>query len=631
MPNQITNDQEILESDLDSTTCNMLESDDTTQIIHDDQEIPESDLDSTATQLPKPLQKLFALNGATEALPALALMAMVNDRIQIPVTFLPAYYAVAFLPYSLKPIYAVAARVSKLRHNILLVALLVSSSIALQITAFLGNDQIVACFLIAFIRGVCISSAEFMVGLTLISTASNSVQTSNSDAHANITKQKNHEVLLSCFQSQAATSRNIGSLMAHIFSFGVLSIRNYIAREEDDDQATEMSNELVTSFLLTTSIFPLIAAFVACKSQIGRDVTGSHGRVHGSRGTRTNIGNQQRSFFKNLKYDIIAVLLLQVLLIMFGLQRLIIVGTSKVFFGSAFASVCILLTVAILYSRRSQRQLRYSALNEPNDEVGEDETGPLMRHLMFVKRVAVYLILRHATPDSGVMMSSYIYDVFRTRPVLLQSLSMAGSVTAVCSTWTYGKTLARNFASLDGIKSVIIITTVASSIWSLLSIPFVRAFRIEDEDSMIVGGAALICLYITFQLVGSFISELSFMPSVVLATTSTMQKEEVAEDPNYEEDNEIESCQDESTRNGESNQRINHDGFGLDNGIQYGILVACIDFGDQLSDFVAMPIIEAFGIRRDNDWQNLEWFVLTCSGLGIVSLVFVKMLSIKST
>jgi hypothetical protein len=110
-----------------------------------------------------------------------------------------------------------------------------------------------------------------------------------------------------------------------------------------------------------------------------------------------------------------------------------------------------------------------------------------------------------------------------------------------------------------------------------------------------------------------------------------MQKEEVAEDPNYEEDNEIESCQDESTRNGESNQRINHDGFGLDNGIQYGILVACIDFGDQLSDFVAMPIIEAFGIRRDNDWQNLEWFVLTCSGLGIVSLVFVKMLSIKST
>jgi len=362
---------------------------------------------------------------------------------------------------------------------------------------------------------------------------------------------------------------------------------------------------------------------VACKSQIGRDVTGCNGRVHvhGRRG----IGNQQRSFFKNLKYDIIAVLLLQVLLIMFGLQRLIIVGTSKVFFGSAFTSVCILLTVAILYSRRSQRQLRYSALNEPNDEVEEDETGPLMRHLMFVKRVAVYLILRHATPDSGVMMSSYIYDVFRTRPVLLQSLSMAGSVTAVCSTWTYGKTLARNFASLDGIKSVIIITTVASSIWSLLSIPFVRAFRIEDEDSMIVGGAALICLYITFQLVGSFISELSFLPSVVLATTSTIQKEAFVVDPNHEEDNEIESCQNESTRNGESNQRIN-----LDNGIQYGILVACIDFGDQLSDFVAMPLIEAFGIRRDNDWQNLEWFVLTCSGLGIISLVFVKMLSIKS-
>ena len=606
----------------------MLESDDTTQIINDDQEILESDLDST-TQLPKPLKKLFILNGMTEGLPALALMAMVNDRIQIPVSFLPAYYAVAFLPYSLKPIYAVAAKVSNLRPNVLLVALLVSSSITLQITAFLGNDQIVACFVIAFIRGICISAAEFMVGLTLISTASNSIQTLRSfeQTCANVVKQQNHEILLSCFQSQAATSRNIGSLMAHVFSFGVLSIRNYIAREKDGDQATEMSDELVTSFLLATSLFPLIAAFVACKSQIGRDVTGcnDHVHVHGRRDTC--IGNQQRSFMNLLKYDIIAVLLLQVLLVMFGLQKLIIVGTSKAFFGSAFTSVGILLAVAILYSRRSQRQLRYSALNGSNDEIGEDETSPLMCHIMFVKRVAVYLILRHSTPSSSVMLSSYIYGVFRTRPVLLQSLSLAGSVTAVCSTWTYGKTLARNFASLDGIKSVIIITTVASSIWSLLSIPFVRAFRIENDDNMIVGGVALILLYFAFQLVGSFLSELSFLPSVVLATTSTIQKEAFVVNPNHEDDDETESCQNESTQYGESNKRINH---GLDDGIQYGILVACIDFGDQLSDFVAMPFIEAFGIRRDNDWQNLEWFVLTCSGLGIVSLVFVRMLLIKS-
>ena len=57
------------------------------------------------TLLPKPLLFLYALNGATLSLPSLALTAIVNDRAAIPVELLSAYGAVAFLPFSLKPLY----------------------------------------------------------------------------------------------------------------------------------------------------------------------------------------------------------------------------------------------------------------------------------------------------------------------------------------------------------------------------------------------------------------------------------------------------------------------------------------------------------------------------------------------
>ena len=58
------------------------------------------------TNIETHINLLFALNGLVEALPDLALMSLINDRVKIPVEYLPAYYAIEFLPYSLKPIYA---------------------------------------------------------------------------------------------------------------------------------------------------------------------------------------------------------------------------------------------------------------------------------------------------------------------------------------------------------------------------------------------------------------------------------------------------------------------------------------------------------------------------------------------
>ena len=95
-----------------------------------------------------------------------------------------------------------------------------------------------------------------------------------------------------------------------------------------------------------------------------------------------------------------------------------------------------------------------------NNEISE--VGPNTgKHLLYIKRVAMYLILRHATPSSGAMLSSYTYSKFKSRPLLLQSIALLGSVAAVVSSWTYGRKIAKTFASFisGGLKIVLIITT----------------------------------------------------------------------------------------------------------------------------------------------------------------------------
>ena len=266
-----------------------------------------------------------------------------------------------------------------------------------------------------------------------------------------------------------------------------------------------------------------------------------------------------------------------------------------------------------------------------NNEISE--VGPNTgKHLLYIKRVAMYLILRHATPSSGAMLSSYTYSKFKSRPLLLQSIALLGSVAAVVSSWTYGRKIAKTFASLSGLKIVLIITTIASSLWSLLSISFIHIFR-EQEGGTIPKGILFVVLYAAFQLSEGFLGELSFLPSVILASTSTAF-EETSTDNDYDDS---ENCaMDDQVIESENIQQFCDDveievsdektGLRLDDGLQYGLLIACIDFGDQLSDFVSMPIIEMLEIRRDNDWKNLEYYVVVCSLLSIGSLLFLKFL-----
>lgn len=607
-------------------------------------------------KLPRPFQILYALNGMTEAFPMLALMAMINDRIEIPVTFLPAYYSIAFLPYSLKPIYAMAAKmVSRRRRHTLLIVLLIFSGISWQYTAFLKKGQVVRCFMVAFFRGVFVSGAEFMVGLGLLSCASSASvgdfklmllgegdgQQDQEDermdldaTHGDMSQtrqnqqQRQQEVILSCFQSDAATCRNVGSFMSQVISFGILLFTARLHQEEKDKVQSQMSNGLITVMFLISSFFPFAAAFVAAKYRVGSSIeTEMHLKE------KCVKGGQQLMLWNILKYDLVGLLIFQLLLLWVGIRSIVISNTSnQLFFVCCFILViCLIISLMMSRSKRlfaSNITNTYSAANISNDESLEKERSEsTLQHVMFLKKVALYLILRHSMPSGDIVLSSYVYTVFRSRPFVLQAMSILGSGVAVVSTWMYGRKVAAKYSSLDGIKHIIAWTTTACAIWALFTIPFIHFFRKLMSSDEVPGGIVLLVFFAVFRLVTGFLSEMSFMPSIVVATTTTIhtEKEQICI---KNEDNYDEGFVDDTIDHG-SHQGNEYFPFekNLDTGIQYGLLLSCIDFGDQMSNFVSMPLIEFLKIGRENDWQNLEWFIFICSILAMCSLLFLRLLN----
>ena len=56
--------------------------------------------------LPTSLRIIYALSASTFQVSSIALLSIVNTRVTIPAEYLPAYGAISFLPYSLRPVFA---------------------------------------------------------------------------------------------------------------------------------------------------------------------------------------------------------------------------------------------------------------------------------------------------------------------------------------------------------------------------------------------------------------------------------------------------------------------------------------------------------------------------------------------
>jgi len=206
-------------------------------------------------------------------------------------------------------------------------------------------------------------------------------------------------------------------------------------------------------------------------------------------------------------------------------------------------------------------------------------------------RVAAFLLIRNSLPNSSYLMESYVYSLFEERPAIIQGFSVAGMGVAVIASWSYGCFFRKYFGSdrechRSGVfVKVIVATTVLASFASLGYVVIVDT--VSKWKGLVIRQAVAT---LVVQTVSAVFSTWKFIPDVVLATVTAVDDGDHA------------------------------------SAIQYGSLLACIDFGGQLGSTLTAPLIQWLKISRE-DWSNLGLFVTISALLGLLPLTMVGGLS----
>jgi hypothetical protein len=549
-----------------------MEDDDTLRATLDLDEQDEPDVNyTTAPCLSLPLQVLFSLNGATLSLPSTALMYIVNTRAAVPLVYLSVYGALAFLPNSLKPLYAYLSDFFS-RRDFLLTVLLFLSGVSIVATALVPTGGVVWCFVLAFAREVFSAWPEFLLGVTMLEEAS---------ATGDFTSKA------AMFQSQAATARNAGSLTASMLGFLFFLYRHFYATGE------ELSDAAVNIILAATGSINLVGAVFSAYNGVGYNgVEYSQPRY-----TRleTSVPNTTTTAVLDetttarttnmVLGDATLIVLLQLLVVFFAMRGPVVSATSVVAWNSLLLVLvaAMIVTVGINYDKWSRSH-----------------------------RVGFFLIVRHAIPSSGFMMSSFVYSLFQSTPMVLQLFHIFSGGITTLSSWSYGRLLAQ-YSSGTKFLAVIAGTTVLAALLSLLDILVVGLDK-DDNRWRIFATMIAVSVFTTFS------KEWSFLPSVVLATTAVTIEEDNRSDIRVESDKDSENPEAPASYQQMKVTCCECKGPTASIGMQYGVLVSCLDFGDQIGSWLTMPLVAAFGISRENDWAHMDTFILATAFLSLIPL-----------
>jgi len=181
-----------------------------------------------------------------------------------------------------------------------------------------------------------------------------------------------------------------------------------------------------------------------------------------------------------------------------------------------------------------------------------------------------------------------------------------------------------------------------SAMASLLNISFFQKYyeattsNDGDLTSSVIGVALLA------SVANTFFGEWAFLPEVILASVSPMEpsKNGVADNPQLNEtlaDNQIiiPTTATAATSTSGTNTPMNLGNGSSDTveptriathcedtqqriAVEYGSLISCIDFGDQLGSLAAGPLVAVLGISRENGFLHLDHLILICALSSVI-------------
>lgn len=561
---------------------------------------------SPTISLPWILQLLFGLNGLSLSLEGLALLYIINTRVEIPLAYLPTYGAIAFLPNSLKPLYAYFSQ-GRIPRYMLYTILITINGLALVATCFIPTGAVVLAFIAAFLRGVVESWAELCLGLTLIEHA-------RAYSQLDVTCTGNtYEALASKFQAQAATSRSFGSLLANVITCLLFIERHFFSPTQ-----TQLSGVVANTLLVSTGLFQLVGATAATffrndfhpnpvhtfallqtvesNAQIVEQALDEETALREDDASQPSYSSdcqedtQSNGDSSDQENDGVLrtmpsstnrwyangslVILIQLTVLLLAMKKPIMDVTSHFVWKVLLSSL--LLTTALLGMTIYSQQWWHSS-----------------------HRVGLYLILRSMVPSDSMLLGSYFYWLFQSAPLQLQLLSLLGMGVSTLAAGTYSKWLSR-YNSGSPFLWVIAGTTIVAAAASLGNIVIFR-----NSDSSHIFGIALLVKVLT-----TFSEELEFLPRIILATTSLggVAKKETCRNRAPLGPREESSS---SPTERENSQNV---------AVEYGTLISCIDFGDQLGALLTAPLVALLGISRENNFHHLDLFVLLCSFFSLLTV-----------
>jgi hypothetical protein len=682
-------------------------------------------------QLPVSLRILFACNGITLALPSTALMYIVNTRIAMPLSVLPAYASVAFLPFSLKPLYAVAnhcllqpapptatATSSKSRRSshghVLLSALLLLNSATIIGTYYYARD-VPSCFVWAFVRGVTSAWAEFLLGLALLShvrverqgAQERQVEAALHGTDDGTAGASGASFRASRFQAEAAAARGAGSLLSYVFAAAYFGLSAAAAAKEAVSSRNERSiSEADVWYLLAVAgLVHVAGSALALASRVGSSeaeppepnreeegpLSSSHGLHRGCLGrtqalvsaaaaeltTRGRDPSYSRvgagldsdrnadeadnteaeattveadrpplgTATSSSSFSVAATLMigsLQVALVLLTVREPIVGATSAGAWWCGWIACVVALVGSAMY---------YSA---PSD--GESGTARRSRHsnantaTTICHRVGLFLALRHAVPNCGYLVGSYVYALLEDHPVVLQVLAVHGSAVTTVAAWSYGRFGEPSFSSPANAESsprddprrahhplghchavipVIVITTVAASVLSLTQLSYLYYVVPPPMVNIIVPQLGVIFVV---KSLTTLADEWKFLPDVVLATLAAVEGEQESEASPEVETRDADTASDCSlpSRDGQANLEARGSGSdSLERDLKYGSLVSCIDFGEQLGSLLTGPLVAALHVTRDGAqgrWVHFDRLIIVGALLSVMSLLLLLIL-----
>lgn len=603
-----------------------------------------------------PLQILFALNGVTLALPTTAILYLVNTRVALPLPLLPSYAAVAFVPFSLKPAYAYASFFlqSWLPRDRQIAVLLTLSGLACAATPVLIHPHaVVACFALTFVRSFLAAWPEFLLGLTLIDEAvasssswHNERQPQSSSTFREDEVRSSYAETAAFFQSQAATARSIGSLLAHVGVLAFFAALQWMPSTFHDDQkvskAAEALNDTTVAILfLGTGVLNGVGAAVAWTGRVGMTVTvddpsrkppfrsrsyNSLSEDNDSLPARSSAweelvategllppdldGEQEPSASHNstATSTIRLVIVLQISVVLLTMRQPIAHATSNL--GCNVLSCASILALLVVgYS---------SAVSSSSDE----ETWPQQQRQQH--RVGLYLMLRNTVPSVSYLMSSYFYTIFASTPSFLQLLSLWDMIITTAACWTYGKFWSK-YSQDQPLLWLIAGTTVLAATASFGNVALIKILDLEKRHLPL---AVKAIATIVVKAVLGFTGEWKFLPDVVLATVSVNNGATStggdATSTRYSEEGTTSRSSLLDGRQSSQPRQQQQQATGVS--LQYGTLISCIDFGSQLGALFAGPLVALFGTSRENDWAGLDWLQEINSILTLCSVAFLVLL-----